>query len=88
MTHIALQPTRIRGRVTRNGGQPVVGVKVRLRGDTDIVLTDDDGRYVLAAIVAGKPTIEVTAKTFRPFSQALSLAAGQERIVDVVLSPV
>jgi protocatechuate 3,4-dioxygenase beta subunit len=85
--HVALQPTRVKGRVTRNGGQGVAGAKVRLRGDTTVVPTDDDGRFVLSRIVAGKPTIEITAKNFQPFSQTLTLNAGQELTVDTVLNP-
>lgn len=85
--HVVLQPTRVKGRVTRNGGQAVAGAKVRLRGDTTVVPTDDEGRFLLSGIVAGKPTIEITAKNFQPFSQTLTLNAGQELTVDTVLNP-
>ena len=78
---VTLPPTRIFGKVTRlDNAQPVSGARVRLRGDTAFVRTDDTGKYDLRRLVAGKPTVEVTASGFKPGThQVDDLKAGQER---------
>lgn len=87
LVNVALSPTRIRGRVTRDdNARPVAGAKVRLRGDLQAALTDDDGQYLLSGLVAGEPTIEVTAKNLVTTTRKISLSAGQEQTVDVVLA--
>lgn len=85
----ALPPTRIRGQVTRSdSGQPVAGAKVRLRGDNRVALTDGDGRYLLSDLVAGAPTVEVSAKHFAGAALPVDLKAGQEQVMDIGLKPV
>jgi hypothetical protein len=85
---VALSPTRIHGQVTHAvTGQPVAGAKVRLRGDTHVVRTDAEGGYALTNLVASSPTLEVSAANFVTASQEVSLEAGQDRSVDVVLQP-
>jgi hypothetical protein len=82
----AIAPTRISGQVkAAASGQALAGAKVRLRGDTNIVLTGDDGRYALNGLVAGTPTVEVVAATFATFSQEVTLSAGQQQTVNVAL---
>ena len=84
----ALAPTRIRGQVLRanvNPPKPVAGAKVRLRGDTTIVLTDAGGNFALSGLVAGSPTIEITATGFKTFTQVVTLNAGQEQILNNVV---
>lgn len=84
----ALPPTRISGRVTRSDtGQPVARARVRLRGDSAVAETDDDGRFQLNGLVAGSPTIEVTAAGFATFTRASNLGPGQARVVDMALTP-
>jgi hypothetical protein len=83
--NMALAPTRISGRVLRgdtNPGQPAVGAQVRLRGDTSVVRTDGDGRFTLSDLTAGSPTLEITAQGYRTLIQAVTLAAGQEQIMN------
>jgi len=85
---VTLSPTRIAGRVTNQiDNQPVAGATVRLRGDTRVMRTDADGRYLLAGLVQGTPTVEVSARTFVTATRATSLAAGQAQTVDVQLTP-
>lgn len=85
---VKLPPTRIHGQVTRSdNAQPIVGAKVRLRGDTTVVRTDADGRYALTGLVAGNPTLEVSAANFVTASQAVELGAGQDLTVDIALQP-
>jgi hypothetical protein len=86
--NVVLSPTRIHGRVTRaDTGQPVEGARVRLRGDINVVRTDAEGGYALANLVASSPTLEVVAANLVTASQALSLEAGQDLEVNVVLQP-
>jgi len=77
-----LAPTRISGRVLRgdtNPRRPAIGAQVRLRGDTSVVRSDDDGRFTLSGLTAGTPTLEITAQGYQTFTQAVTLAAGQEQ---------
>jgi hypothetical protein len=85
---VALPPTRIHGQVTHAAtGEPIDRAKVRLRGDTNVVRTDAQGGYALANLVASSPTLEVSAPGFKTASQKVSLEAGQDQNVDVVLQP-
>jgi hypothetical protein len=85
---VALSPTRIHGQITRaDTGQPVAGARVRLRGDTKVVRSDPEGQYALANLIASSPTLEVSAADLVTASQALSLEAGQDLNLDVVLQP-
>lgn len=88
VTDFDLPPTRIHGRVTdHDTHQPIAGASVRLRGDTQIMLTDADGRYALDGLVKGNPTVEVSASKYTMTWQDTSLTAGQDQTVDVELSP-
>jgi hypothetical protein len=83
---VALPPTRIHGTVTANGSdEPVAGARVRLRGDTTVVLTGDDGSYELMPLVAGAPTVEVSAVNYKKASQAVTLAPGQDCVVNFLV---
>lgn len=84
---MAVPPTRLFGTVTRlDNAQPVARARVRLRGDTAFVKTDDAGKYDLRRLVAGKPTVEVTAAGFKPgVLQVDDLNAGQEREANVAI---
>jgi hypothetical protein len=85
---VALSPTRIHGQVTRgDSGDAVVGARVRLVGDYRVVRTDSQGRYALTDLVASSPTLEVSAVQFKPVRREVSLQAGQNLNVDVVLEP-
>jgi hypothetical protein len=85
---VALPPTHIAGVVTRgNTLQALVGAKVRLRGDETVVTTDEEGRYVLMKLVAGTPTLEVSAAHFVTASRKVGLTPGQGQTVNVVLQP-
>lgn len=80
---VALSPTRIHGFVTANGsGEPVAGARVCLRGDTTVVITKEDGSYELMPLVAGKPTVEVSAANYKNASQAVTLKSGQDCVVN------
>ena len=58
---------------------------MRLRGDTAFVKTDDAGKYDLRRLVAGRPTVEVTAAGFKPGVLQVDLKAGQDREANFTL---
>jgi hypothetical protein len=60
---------------------------VRLLGDYRVVRTDAQGGYALTNLVASSPTVEVSADQFVSFRQEVSLQAGENLNVDVVLEP-
>lgn len=85
---VELPVTRIHGQVVDDGGEPVAGARVRLGADTTVVRTWANGRYQLSRLLAGNPTLVVSAPGFVTFSQPVeALAAGEARQVDVTLQP-
>jgi hypothetical protein len=83
---IALPPTRIHGRVTRQAdSSPVPSARVRLRGDTAADVTAADGRYAIEGLVAGSPTVEVAAPAVVTALVHVNLTAGQDKVVDIAL---
>ena len=86
---VALPPTRIHGVVTDQAtSEPLAGARARLYGDTQIVVTTDNGVYELTRLVKGAPTLEVTAAKFVTVVKKVELAAGQDRIEDIQLQPI
>lgn len=80
---VALAPIRIHGIVTDlSRNEPVAGARVYLRGDTTVVITKDDGSYELMPLVAGTPTVEVSAINYKKASAPVTLAPGQDCTVN------
>lgn len=85
---VVLSPTRIEGHVTRSdNNQPVAGAQVRLRGAPRTTVTAGDGGYLLSDLVAGNPTVEVSAATFQTIHRTVQLQAGQLHAVNITLQP-
>lgn len=85
---VDLSPTRIHGVVQHaDTGEPIAGAKVRLRGDTNIIRTNDSGQYDLTRLVAGNPSLEVTAANFEITRQVVPLQPGQDQEITVTLTP-
>lgn len=85
---VMLPATRVQGVVTDwDTGDPIPGARVRLRGDTTVVLTKEDGSYELSRLVQGKPLVEASALNFKVATQRVELAPGQMRIVNFRLEP-
>jgi outer membrane receptor for ferrienterochelin and colicins len=81
----AQQSGTVTGRVTAAArGNPLEGITVVARGTRGTV-TDGDGRYMLTELPAGLDTIEFRWLGYRPRREALTIAAGQTRSLDVVL---
>lgn len=86
---IAVPPTHIKGRATnKETGVAIEGAKARLRGDGQVVLTDQDGQYVLGPIAAGSPTLEISAKGFQTEARKVSLSQGAGEDLNLTLAPV
>ena len=85
---VYLPSTRVRGVVTRTDtGDPVARALVRIRGDPQAVRSDDAGRYELRRLVQGRSTIEISAPDLATARRTVTLAAGDEQVVDIQLDP-
>lgn len=80
--------TRIYGQITNDEThEPVVGAHVYLRGETKYVQTTADGHYELLGLVASSPMVEASADHFRAASRRVTMLPGQERMVNLKLTP-
>ena len=80
------QPALITGRVSQSGGQPIAGARVLFASGPgalpDIAaLTDDTGRFSMAAPWPGDYTLEVVADGFH--SQRVHTAVGTRERADI-----
>lgn len=64
---------------------PMSGVEVRVAGTRFTTTTDDNGRFELRGITAGKSTIDVTAAGFSPASFDRELSNVEETVLSVML---
>jgi hypothetical protein len=79
---------RIAGRVTNAGGRPVAAAGVHLGDDPDaapLTHTGAEGRYELSGLVAGDTLVWARHETYVPVSRPVTIRAGQEHTVDLVL---
>lgn len=83
-----LPPTMIHGTVKHHATQQPIGrAKVRLLGTPDILYTQADGTFRLTNLVAGRPTLEVSAPQFQMATQTVTVTAGRDVAVTVELTP-
>lgn len=68
-------------------GRAIAGARVQLDGGARLVLSDDEGRYVVAGMDAGTHELLVGRTGFRPRALRVTLGAGDSLVVDVVLEP-
>ncbi len=91
---LALPAQVVRGVVRDSAsGEPAAGVLValvhRASGDRRTVLTDEEGRFSVAAPSAGKYTLETKRIGVRPqLSAEFTLGAGEAREISVNVAPV
>jgi Carboxypeptidase regulatory-like domain len=84
---VSLPPTRIAGKVSdAASAAAIVGATARIRGGDIEAKTGADGRYLLAPLQPGAPTLEILARGYATATRKLSLAPGQELSADVALS--
>jgi len=88
---MALQPTTVKGRVTRGGATqaiPVVVAEVRIKGSGERTFSDGQGNYLLTSLQPGKRTVQVYAQGCQPASKTAELNdAGSVQTLDFTLTP-
>jgi hypothetical protein len=86
--NLGLPPTRLSGTVRRSDTlAPIAYADVHLRASRVHTKASPLGQYALSAVEAGTQTVEISAVGFMPVTQAVSLTAGQDTIVDFHLTP-
>lgn len=80
------QGVSLSGRITDEQGRPIVGATVRTSDADWVAQADADGRYVLAALRAGKHIVEIRAVGFAPTARRITLAPSSPATLDVTLS--
>lgn len=82
----AQQTGSIRGTVTTADGAPAAGVSVNLKGKSNGDMTDAYGRYHLRKVAPGTYTLRVSFIGLKTEEQLVSVVAGQELTINVMLS--
>jgi TonB-linked SusC/RagA family outer membrane protein len=77
----------IKGKVTDSKGVVLPGVTVKLEGTaTQSQATDANGNYSFTSLRAGNYTLTYTFLGFAPFTNRVTLAAGQASVTDATLT--
>jgi hypothetical protein len=74
------------GRVTDSVGTPVAQAVVAVVGTTDSAITNDDGYFAVRNLTPGAYLVSVGRIGFRPLRFAATLAAGQTRDAQVIMT--
>ena len=79
LSFVAAQTGRglISGRVVDSSGAVLPGAKVELQPSGVIVVSDANGQFTITNVIAGDYTLTVNYVGFAPYSQQLTLTAGQ-----------
>lgn len=86
--NLGLPPTRLAGLVQRSDTLAAIAyAEVRLRATNVKTRSRKLGQYALSAVQAGTQTVQVSAPGFVTISQAATLTAGQETVVNFSLTP-
>lgn len=86
--NLGLPPTQLTGVVRRSDTLAAIAyAEVRLRASNIKTRSSKLGQYVLPAVEAGTQTVQVSAPGFVTSSQAVTLGAGEETVVDFSLIP-
>ena len=77
------QQAAVGGTVTdAQSGQPIAGAQVAVRGTGIGTLTNNDGRYVLTNVPAGRVEIRVEYIGYSPRQSTITVAAGETATLD------
>ena len=76
----AFAQQRITGKVTDQGGAPVIGAAVLVRGTTNGAVTEADGSYTLANVPANA-TLEISCLGY----QTETVAVGGRNVINVTM---
>jgi len=80
----------VRGLVVAQGGEPVDGVRILVRGAGVRVLTGGDGTFLVGPLTAGQYVIEIQRIGFRPARRTVTVNAGRvtELRIELVPAPI
>lgn len=76
----------IRGRIIDAGGEPVVGVSVKVLGTSWGAATSEDGTFLIAGVKDGTYTIRVESIGYTAMEQSVSVSTGNQTIADFSLT--
>src|SRR5690348_7158745 len=87
-TAFAQQPGEISGRiVSARDSQPLSLAQITLRDTTLSAVTNADGTFRITGITAGTYTLQASLVGYRVIDQAFTLAAGEMKMFEIVLTP-
>jgi hypothetical protein len=73
--------------VDASGGEPLAKVEVLLASTSLRTVTDQAGRFTIAGVPPGHYSLHVSTVGYRLLKESLSLAAGESKDFEVVLTP-
>lgn len=85
--NIALPPTTIKGKVTKQGGGAVTMGEVRVKGSGERVFSNSKGEYLLTGLEKGQRTVLVSAQGYKMGSQTAQVNRGAVKTLNFVLLP-
>ena len=84
---IAQETGQVTGRVTAEGARPLPSVAVSIDSARLGAMTENEGRYTIAGIPAGRHMLRVRRIGYGRDSQSVTVAAGQTTTADFALVP-
>lgn len=84
---IALPPTTIKGKVTKQGDGVITLAEVKVKGSGERVFSNSKGEYLLTGLEKGERTVLVSAQGCKTGSQTTQLTRGAVKTLDFVLLP-
>ena len=82
---LALPSTTLRGQILGRGGAPVALAEIRLRGQISVTRSDEQGRYLLSGLEAGRGSVVVAASGYATKEVAIESQAGLAQTFDITL---
>ena len=76
----------LKGRIIGPDGDPIPRARVAIENETQVVLTEDNGTFVLGGIRAGTRDVSVRALGFQPTETVVALRSGSPREIEVRLA--
>ena len=74
---IFAQGGTVKGRITQGASNPIHDASVQITAIKASVVTDDDGKYVLTVVPAGKYTVRAHMEGFSDQTRVIEVAAGE-----------
>jgi hypothetical protein len=68
-------------------GHPVAGAEIRLAGRSELVLSDNNGYFIIPRLPAGDFTLHITADAYERFSTEVSIVDGPDLELGIRLKP-